>query len=166
MDRNSAGDSPIIEIVDERDRPGAQPNVGAPLNMSLPPADPGGVDLSTPDLGPIELVREGMRVIDAAGDEIGEVALVKMGDPDTITVGADAPRDGGLFQDFAEVFGYEQEPDLPPALRERYLRRGFIKVEGAGLFGADRYVPADQIASVSTDAVRLRVAADRLTEET
>ncbi len=116
-------------------------------------------------LGPIERVREGMRVIDAAGDDIGAVEFVKMGDPGAATVGADAPRDGGFLQDIAGVFGFDSEPNLPDALRARLMRVGFIKIDGAGLTDTDRYVMADKIAGVASDTVRLTLPKNRLATE-
>lgn len=117
------------------------------------------------DLGPIERIREGMRVIDAAGGDIGAVEFVKMGDPGATTVGADAPRDGGFLQDIAGVFGFDSEPDLPDELRARLMRVGFIKIDGKGLTDSDRYVMADKIAGVSSDTVRLTLPKNRLTAE-
>lgn len=118
-----------------------------------------------PELGPIEQVREGMRVIDAAGEELGTVEVVKMGDPQAATVGADAPGDGGLFEDVANVFGFGGEPPLPAALQARLMRLGFIKVDGQGLTDRDRYVRADKIAGVSSETVRLSVRRDDMAEE-
>ena len=118
-----------------------------------------------PDLGPIERVREGMRVIDAAGEKIGTVGFVRMGDPDATTVGADAPGDGGLFANIAGVFGFEGEPEVPAPLQARLLRKGFIKVDGKGLTDPDRYVAADKIDGVSVDTVRLNVVKDQMAEE-
>jgi len=120
---------------------------------------------STPDLGPIEQVREGMKVIDSTGEELGKVELVKMGDPAAATIGADAPRDGGFLQGVAEAFGFEQEPDVPQGLRDRLMRIGFIKVDGAGITASARYIMADKVAGVSGDAVRLKVSKDQMIQE-
>lgn len=120
---------------------------------------------SQSDLGPIERVREGMRVIDAVGEELGKVEFVKMGDPSATTVGADAPRDGGFLQDIAGVFGFDSEPNLPDALRDRLMRVGFIKIDGKGLTDTDRYVMADKIAGVASDTVRLSLPKNRLATE-
>ena len=110
-------------------------------------------------------IREGMQVIDAAGEEIGKVEIVKMGDPSAATVGADADRDGGLIQDFAEAFGFEAEPELPAALRARLMRIGFVKVDAKGLFESSRYITPDKIAGVSADTVRLNVRKEQMAEE-
>jgi hypothetical protein len=106
-----------------------------------------------------------MKVIDSAGEEIGKVEIVKMGDPGAATVGACADRDGGLIQDFAEAFGFESEPELPAQLRARLMRIGFVKVDAKGLFASSRYVTPDKIAGVSADTVRLNVRKDQMAEE-
>jgi hypothetical protein len=113
----------------------------------------------------IQLVHEGMRVVDLNGDDIGAVEFVKMGDPNAATIGADAPGDGGFLRDVAKAFGWGAEPDLPATLRARLLRVGFIKVDGKGLTDTDRYVMADKIASVSNDTVRLTLPKNRLATE-
>jgi hypothetical protein len=57
------------------------------------------------------------------------------------------------------------EPDLPPALAERYLREGYIKVDSKGFFKRDVYVSREQIAEVAEDAVRLTVQKSELAKE-
>lgn len=117
--------------------------------------------------GSIEQVQEGMRVIDSAGEEIGTVELVRMGDPGAVTVEGEDEGSGGegLLGGVADGIGFEDEPDLPGTLRRRLLRFGFIKVDGKGLFSKDRYVKADKIAGVSGDTVRLNVRKDQTAEE-
>lgn len=118
-----------------------------------------------PDLGPIEWVREGMTVVDATGEHVGTVEFVRMGDPQATTVGADQPGDGGFVEDIAEAFGYDEEPDLPPSLRARLMRVGFIKIDGSGLTDSDHYAMADKIAEVTGDTVRLSVGKGNLLDE-
>lgn len=118
------------------------------------------------DKGAIEQIREGMKVVDAAGEALGKVEIVKMGDPQVVTTEGQAPPErGGLVRDFAAAFGFEAEPRIPPALAERMMRTGFIKIDGKGWIDTDRYVPADQIAGVSADTVRLSVSKTDLVEE-
>ncbi|MDQ3655928.1 MAG: hypothetical protein M3457_12720 [Chloroflexota bacterium] len=130
------------------------------------PSDSGTKDtlFSNTDMGPIGDVREGMHVIDAAGEEIGTVDLVQMGNPEAATLGDDTRTEGGgLFLNVAKAFGFENEPDVPAGLRDRLLRLGYIKVNASGL--TDRYVIADQIAGVSGDTVRLSLAEDQMIAE-
>jgi hypothetical protein len=115
--------------------------------------------------GPIAQVHEGMDVVDASGDKIGTVEMVKMGDPQAPTIGAGADTYESMTDRSATVFGWDKEPDLPPQLAAHLLRVGFIKIDSTGLFAKDRYVAADRIASVSTDAIRLTVNKDDLAKE-
>src|SRR5436190_22708066 len=99
-------------------------------------------------------IREGMDVYDVNDKKVGKVENLYMGEASEETLergeGPATARDPNktgdtLFEDLAEVFA----PDnLPEVLRARLLREGFIRVDGAGLFAADRYVTPDQIASV------------------
>lgn len=106
-------------------------------------------------------IRHGMRVVDATGEEIGNVEAVKMGDPAAATVGADMPADPGLI---AAFFG-DTEPDIPEPLRSRLLRFGYVKVDGKGWLDTDRYITADLISGVARDTVTLTVHKDRLLQE-
>jgi hypothetical protein len=122
--------------------------------------------LSVTNLGPIEMVREGMTVIDSTGEKVGKVERVKMGDPGAVTEQGNELQDRGLLGDIADAIGGdEREPDVPGPLRARLLRSGYIKVDHGFLIETDRYVPADRIASVDGDTVHLRVPKDRLIEE-
>jgi hypothetical protein len=56
----------------------------------------------------------------------------------------------------------EGEPDVPEPFRSQLVRTGFIKVDTKGWFRKDRYVPAELIAAVEGDAVRLSVTRDQL----
>lgn len=118
------------------------------------------------DKMPISRVREGMEVFDADGDKIGTVAIIRMGDPDAVTVaGQETPHtESGIVTDIASAFGGKEEPNVPEALRARMIHDGYIKVDG-GLLGKDRYARSDQIAGLAGDAVRLNVAKDELVTE-
>lgn len=122
--------------------------------------------MSVTNLGPIEMVREGMTVVDSNGDKVGKVEGLKMGDPEAATEAGNELQDTGFLGDIAEAFaGDEREPDVPGPARARLLRTGYIKVDSGFLIETDRYVPADLIASVSGDTVHLRVPKDRLLKE-
>jgi len=116
---------------------------------------------------PIELVREGMTVVDRAGEKVGKVEGLKMGDPGAATEAGNEVQDEGFLGDLAEAFaGDEREPDVPGPARARLLRTGYIKIDSPGfLFDTDRYVPADQIDSVAGDTVRLSALKDSLVKE-
>jgi hypothetical protein len=122
--------------------------------------------MSVTNLGPIEMVREGMTVVDSMGEKVGKVEGLKMGDPGAATEQGNKLQDTGILGDVAEaVFGDEREPDVPGPMRARLLRSGYIKVDGGFLIETDRYVPADMIASVDGDTVHLRMAKDQLVKE-
>ena len=91
---------------------------------------------SLDQVGPIEKVFEGMRVVDANGKEIGKVEFVKMGDPDAVTTkGEDEALRPNVLQPFAD----------------RLLRIGYIKVDRRGLFARDVYAAATEIDRVEDD---------------
>jgi hypothetical protein len=94
---------------------------------------------SIDQIGPIEKVVEGMRVVDANGKEIGKVEHVKMGDPDAVTTRG---QDEGA------------RPNLQPPFADRLLRIGYLKVDRKGLFARDVYVAASEIDQVEDDPVK------------
>lgn len=117
--------------------------------------------------GRIDFVRENMQVVDAAGDELGKVSYVKMGDPQAITTqGEEMGGDAGLFSGGLFGGGGDNEPDVAEPFRSELLREGFVKVGGGGFFGKDRYIRPSLIADVSGDMVRLNVTKDRIIEDT
>ena len=122
--------------------------------------------MSVTNLGPIEMVREGMTVVDSTGEKVGKVEGLKMGDPEAVTGQGNELQDTGLLGNIAQAFaGDEREPDVPGPLRAQLLRSGYIKVDGGFLIETDRYVPADRIASVQGDTVHLTMPKDRLIKE-
>ena len=54
------------------------------------------------------------------------------------------------------------DDDLPRERRDVLIRQGYIRIDSAGLFAADRYATADQLAQVGDDAVQLSVPGDAL----
>jgi len=114
----------------------------------------------------MERVREGMTVVDSAGEKIGKVEDFKMGDPGAATEQGNELGDGGLLGDVARAFGDEREPDVPGPMRASLLRTGYLKIDSPGfLIETDRYVPADRVASVAGDTVHLSVTKDMLIKE-
>src|SRR6266508_1114454 len=66
--------------------------------------------MSVTNLGPIEMVREGMTVMDSDGEKVGKVEGLKMGDPGAVTEAGNELQDTGLLGDVAEaLFGDERE---------------------------------------------------------
>jgi hypothetical protein len=102
-------------------------------------------------LPPIILVREGMKVVDASGKEIGKVEFVKFGDPEALTTLGEESELG--------------EPHVPGELRERLVRAGFVKIDRKGFFRPDAYVGADEIDHVENGVVYLSVEDKSLPNE-
>lgn len=114
-------------------------------------------------------IHEGMTVYDANRDNIGEVEFVHFGaasatqrahgtGPATIT-----SADTGYDRPFAGMIASIFNPgEIPDELAERLYRTGFVRIDSAGLFAADRYVTPDQISRVDQDGVYLNVDRDGL----
>ncbi|MFO7740363.1 MAG: hypothetical protein R6V46_17930 [Desulfatiglandaceae bacterium] len=108
----------------------------------------------------LRVIKKGMKVFDNRGDEIGTVEFVRSSE----AVGfkgpvAAAPPDEPIEPDLVDVIRKMFSSDrLPKEMHERLLMHGFIKVDRAKLFGADRYVMPDQIEKVDKHGVHLKVA--------
>ncbi|HVX47691.1 MAG TPA: hypothetical protein VHC49_27630 [Mycobacteriales bacterium] len=140
--------------------------------------------------GPISQVREGMKVQDSAGAEVGSVDQVKLSDPEADTTAGQQPPEntgptavppivpatpaagagsGGV--PVAAPIGIlatgnrHNEPDVPPSLAERLLRTGYLKIDSKGLFTRDLYVGADHIERIDADTVVLDTTKDHLIKE-
>ena len=113
-------------------------------------------------------IREGMPVVDAAGEDVGKVEYFEMGNPEAATAAGNEPQpSSGLLEAAAEtITPGEAEPDLPEPLRTRLRRTGFLKIDGPGLFERDRYVSSERIRDVSNDQVHLAVRKADLPKET
>ncbi|WP_336057689.1 hypothetical protein [Nitratireductor sp. CH_MIT9313-5] len=115
-------------------------------------------------------IHKGMRVEDVHGHEIGTVEWVHLSDenPDTAqteTVTAD-PIGNERKSSFVDlILDAFRTDEIPQVLHERMLREGFIRLDADGLFAADRYVLAEQVASVAGDCVKLNVEREALIKE-
>jgi hypothetical protein len=115
---------------------------------------------------PMSRVHEGMRVVDASGDEIGKVQFVQMGDPEAVTDMGNDGRPTELIGQIAQaVFPDEREPDVPEPLQSELRRTGYIKIDGPDLRDTDRYASSRHVGLVNGDEVRLNVRKDQLTVE-
>jgi hypothetical protein len=94
-------------------------------------------------------IRAGMGVVDAADAPIGTVRRVHQG-------GRGLPE-ATLARDPV----LDDLPDGPEALRERLVASGFVVI-AAGDGRADRLAPAEQVAEVGDDHIRLAVGWDTL----
>ncbi|NEE04489.1 hypothetical protein [Phytoactinopolyspora halotolerans] len=110
--------------------------------------------------GPMAEVREGMRVLDRSGQELGSVEDLKMGD-----LGADTSA-GQLMDertDMVQELGraFTGGSDMPPQLAERLRRLGYLKASRT-MSPVDVYVAGDQIERVDNGTVYLNVERDDL----
>jgi len=113
----------------------------------------------------LDAVQPGMHVVDAAGEDVGRIDMIRMGDPEAETTAGNnelRPRPLDLI---ASAMGKEAEPDVPEPLRSRLVRGGYLKLDGANLLDTDRYVPMDKVRDVAEDRVRLSVRRDELIKE-
>lgn len=115
----------------------------------------------------LSAIYEGMTVYDATGDEVGEVEHVYFGaESDTTgveqaTVSPPPQSEPNIFAE-ALIDVFDPDEEIPEEIAGELWRKGFIRVDGAGLFAADRYVTADKIARVTDDEVHLLVKRDEL----
>jgi len=116
---------------------------------------------------PMDRVREGMTVVDAAGRRLGKVVRLRLGDPEAATTEGNEPTGDAAGVVFAPAAstggtpavggavpfarGADDEDDVPASLQ----RTGFLELDGPGLAGAERYVAADRVTEVSGDTVQL-----------
>jgi hypothetical protein len=119
----------------------------------------------TTDDGPLNRVQRGMHVVDSAGEDVGRVDVVQMGDPQAETTAGNEALTAHPFDLVATALGGEKEPDVPEPLRSRLVRKGYLKLDGPHLLESDRYVSADYVRSVSEDRVLLSVRRDALAKE-
>ena len=110
----------------------------------------------------MERVQEGMRVIDANGEDIGYVAHFKMGDPEALTTAGNEPT---VSAGYIPLSSDADEPEVPEPIRSDLLRVGYIKVDGKGLLDYDRYLRADVVERIDGEKVYLRLPKERLAGE-
>ena len=104
-------------------------------------------------------INEGMAVHDRDEQPVGLVQLVYYGGASEAAIArtlqlADAAGEAGWG-----AFGSD---GVPPALRARLLRQGYIRIEGPGIVGLRCYATAEQIGDVSDERVQLRASRDEL----
>lgn len=107
----------------------------------------------------INRVRIGMTIVDVAGEEVGTVEDVNMGDAGTPSSGAGVPVEHGLAAALLAALG---EPYAPEPLRRRLLRLGYVKVGGKGGDNTASYLTTDVIGWLAGDTLGLTVRQEDL----
>lgn len=116
---------------------------------------------------PLTNVKEGMAVVDLAGDRVGTVRVVRFSDENPNTPEAEVAtartyeKPDSLVEDFAEALVADPADDMPETLRARLVQAGYIRID-TGLLRSDRFATADQVAGVHEDHVHLNVSIDEL----
>lgn len=111
----------------------------------------------------LERVRGGMTVLDATGETVGNVAYVKLGDPEATTVDSVEPANP-MDEAVVLALGGHREPDVPDDLADRLLRGGYIKIDDRRPLRPVHtyYASADAIAAVFGESVRLTIPRNEL----
>ena len=121
---------------------------------------------SSVDTSAMARVQEGMRVVDAADEDLGKVEYVQMGDPEAVTTEGNEHRPVDLVsQVMQRALPEESEPGVPDPLRAELQRTGYLKIGGHGIGGKARYVSSERVRAVSGDTVRLSVRKGDLARE-
>jgi hypothetical protein len=100
----------------------------------------------------ISQIQDGMDVEDVAGEHVGKVTFIRIGDPSAIEVElGDASTPGDAYS------GEPQEPNVTPTMVRRLLVNGYLKIDDVRRLRRDHhyYALADDIASVDGNTVRL-----------
>ena len=114
-------------------------------------------------------IHEGMKVVDRSMHEIGTVETFRATDDDpegaggqgAVGVSPALEEDrNSLAAVLADVFAPDDE--LPREMQEKAMREGFVRVDGRGLFSADRYIFPEHIDRVEGDRLVLNVEKDAL----
>jgi hypothetical protein len=122
----------------------------------------GGAALSNRDYM-LSMIEEGMQVFDNQGTKVGKVEFIHFSETNGSQTAAAAstpakPSESTLFDIIRKFFSSD---NLPEEMRKRLLMHGFIRIDSAKLFGADRYVMLDQIAKIDKNGVHLKVVDGR-----
>ena len=121
-----------------------------------------------PRSGILNRVVEGMAVYDRNQKRVGKVRDIFFGsgdeEADQERPGPSPDADASDTSPLREFANAVADDDTPSVLRARLLRQGYVQIDSAGLFAADRYATPEQIASVDQDRVVLNVTADELVE--
>lgn len=125
------------------------------------------------EYGVLAQVQQGMTVYDNSAEKIGTVDRVFFGkvedideNPVYLPDGPDSNEAGRVSGDtgFGEVLENVFDPmeGITSTVRERLLANGFVRISGAGLQGANRYILPEDIEIVSGDRVELNIRREQV----
>ena len=102
----------------------------------------------------LEQLREGMKVLDADGKEVGTIGLIQFGDPSAEQLAYEPPVIAGAA--FATDV-VRSEPNVPEPLRSKLLSLGYVRVDEKLRLRPDHhfYVLPQEIVAVDGDTVSL-----------
>ncbi|MEU4214209.1 hypothetical protein [Actinoplanes sp. NPDC026623] len=115
------------------------------------------------DRPPIAQVRNGMHVVDRAGEDIGVVKLVRKGDPQPVAGDGEGAGEGK--PDLIAGLGEQAEPELIGPFADRMLRAGYLKIDCSGFFPGDAYTLGDEVVVVHGTTVHLSSTRDSSVKE-
>lgn len=113
-------------------------------------------------------VHEGMTVLDSAMNAIGTVESFRSTDEAPDRPDIDAAGVSPILEEERNMMSalledlFHPDDGLPRELQEKALREGFVRLDAAGLFAADRYIFPEQIDRVEGDSLVLAVRRDDL----
>ena len=111
----------------------------------------------------LELVREGMAVVDNTGAHVGSVRDLKLGDPEAASAEGHVRSHSGGLAGLLRLPQMDALSTVPDEERAHLLRTGYIDIRRDGLLHhGSLLVAADEIDRVEHDIIVLRIGqADR-----
>ncbi len=106
------------------------------------------------NLATMERLRDGMKVVDADGIEVGTIGLIRFGDPSAAQVNYQPSEVAGSA--FATDL-VRSEPRVPEPLRGSLLQLGYVRVDEKLHLRRDHhyYVMPQQIVAIENDTISL-----------
>jgi len=111
-------------------------------------------------------VKEGMEVYDNAGEQVGTVNFVRIGEEDPTNIEVEAatgdprtPPQNKILEEVARVLG--KMDNIPDEIKERMWRYGYVRID-MGTLHSDRIALHTEVDRVADNRVRLSVNQDEL----
>lgn len=104
----------------------------------------------------MKAIHKGMDVVDTNRETVGKVDQVYFGSDTS----EQSSGQGGLLENV--VRSLTGDDRIPEVLRQRLLREGYLRIDGAGLFTGHSYVLPEQIDIVASEKVGINVTREEL----